>query len=333
MYQVIDCILESEKRKAFDLVQSNGLSVDQDITETIMILDEDQNCIATGSIYQNVIKMIAVAKNHQGENLTAVIISELILRLNQKGIYKYFIYTTKENKIFFINLNFKVIIETNDVVLLENNINTITETLNHLKKQLPKMEGTIGAIVMNCNPITLGHRYLIEKVSKLEDHVIIFLVMENRSVFPYEIREKLVKESVKDLKNVYVLPSTTYIISQMTFPTYFLKELSLKSKIHMTLDISIFKTYFFPIFNITHRYTGSEPLDPMTDSYNETMRDILKEKWIMIPRLQIKNTFVSASLVRRLASEKKFDELKSYVPDATYQFLISKEGLKLFYHE
>ncbi len=40
----------------------------------------------------------------------------------------------------------------------------------------------IGAIVMNCNPFTLGHRYLIEESAKKVQKLIIFVVEENRQV-------------------------------------------------------------------------------------------------------------------------------------------------------
>jgi [citrate (pro-3S)-lyase] ligase len=331
MYQIIDCILDEEKKKAYDLVLAHGLFVDAYITQTIMILDHNQMCIATGSIYENVIKMIAIDVKYQGENLTSIILNELILRLNQKGIYKYFIFTTKENKKFFLNLNFKLVIENDDVLLLENNMDTIEDHLVKIKHSLPPMEGSIGTIVMNCNPMTLGHLYLIEEVSKLENHVIIFLVEENKSVFSYEVRERLVKASTKHLNNVYVIPSTKYIISSTTFPTYFLKELSSHSKLHMKLDIMIFNTYFMPIFKINHRYTGTEPYDPLTQLYNQTMKEILKDQWILIDRLQIQNQIVSASFVRKLAKENKYDVLKNYVPEETYQYLISTEGKKLFH--
>ena len=56
--------------------------------------------------------------------------------------------------------------------------------------------------------------------------LLFFLVEENKSVFPFDVRFKLVKQATKHLKNVHVLPSTPYIISRATFPTYFLKETS-----------------------------------------------------------------------------------------------------------
>ena len=40
-----------------------------------------------------------------------------------------------------------------------------------------------GAVVMNCNPLTLGHRYLIEQALKQCDYLMIFVVQEDKSFF------------------------------------------------------------------------------------------------------------------------------------------------------
>ena len=329
MYRVVDCILDHEKKEAYQLLLDQGLSIDENVSHTILVFDDDV-LAATGSLYENVIKMIAVNPKYQGENLTPYVVSILISKLNDMGIFKYFLFTSLEQQRYFSHMNFSKIIETDEVVMFENNVDTITEALTKLNQTLPKLEGVIGSIVMNCNPVTLGHLYLIETARRMVDHLIIFLVLENKSVFSYETRLNLLKSSTSHLDHIYILPSTVYMISSLTFPTYFLKELSSKSKQHMILDIKIFKTYFMKIFNISKRFTGDEPLDPMTNEYNETMKDILKDAWISIERLSKDGKIISASLVRRLAKEKNFEDIKTLVPNATYEFLISKEGQELF---
>lgn len=329
MMRIQDCLLESEKELAYKLVMSQGLSVDEKIDLTIGIFEED-DLIATGSIYENVIKMIAIDPNRQGENLTATVLQALIDRLNERKITKYFLFTKPEYISVFQSLYFSLIIQTDTIALFENASYTIKERLIDLKKSLKLERGTIASIVMNCNPVTKGHLYLIEKCANQQDNVIIFLVEENKSVFPFEIRMKLLKKATRHLRNVHILPSTPYIISSATFPTYFLKEVGEASKIYMDLDIRIFKKYFMDIFDIDFRYTGTEPLDPLTCQYNETMHSILKEQWISIDRLSKDHHIVSASLVRRLAKDKKFLLLKPFVPGVTYRFLISKKGRSLF---
>ena len=51
----------------------------------------------------------------------------------------------------------------------------------------------IGAIVMNCNPFTLGHRYLVEYAASQVEHLYIFAIEEDKSIFPFVDRFELIK--------------------------------------------------------------------------------------------------------------------------------------------
>ncbi|MBN2300380.1 MAG: GNAT family N-acetyltransferase [Acholeplasmataceae bacterium] len=328
-YQFVDCKTSKEMNDVKLLLKHESLRYEDKITSTIGFYDEHK-LIATGSIYENTIKMIAVDKDYRHDNLTGQILIKLIEQLQEKGISKYFIYTTPQNKKYFQDFSFSLVAETPDIVLLENNVMTINDTLLKIKMSLPKMTGTISAIVMNCNPVTFGHLYLIESCAKENDHVIIFLVEENKSVFSFDVRLKLLKASTNHIKNVHIIPSTSYIISSATFPTYFLKELSEASQIYMNLDITIFKNYFMPIFNIAKRYVGDEPFDMTTNAYNQTMENILKSKVKIIHRIEANQAPISASIVRKLAKERHFDQLKFLVPKPTYLYLTSEEGQALF---
>ena len=42
----------------------------------------------------------------------------------------------------------------------------------------------VAAIVMNANPFTLGHQYLVEKAAAENDLVHLFMVSEDASLFP-----------------------------------------------------------------------------------------------------------------------------------------------------
>ena len=57
----------------------------------------------------------------------------------------------------------------------------------------------IGAIVMNCNPFTYGHEYLIDIASKLVDLLFVFVVEENKSVFSFENRFSMVRDATKKI--------------------------------------------------------------------------------------------------------------------------------------
>ncbi|MFP4187047.1 MAG: [citrate (pro-3S)-lyase] ligase [Acholeplasmataceae bacterium] len=329
IYRTIRIETEREYRLVKDLLQAEGLRFEEGVDYTVGILDQEE-LIATGSLQDNVLKMIAVRSDYRGENLTATVILDLMHELHKRGIDKYFLFTEPDGVRFFTDYSFSVVAETAAIALLENRIDTIEERLTRMAKEIEAKKESRAAIVMNCNPVTLGHLYLIERAAKENDDVIIFLVEEDRSVFPFEARYRLLKSVTSEIGNVTVLPSTEYIISNLTFPTYFLKRITDQSRIHMELDLTIFKKHFMPIFRIDYRYVGVEPLDPSTALYNETMKETLGASLRVIDRLTIDGSVVSASRVRRLARKKRFDEIKRIVPKATYDYLISEEGIELF---
>ncbi len=187
-----------------------------------------------------------------------------------------------------------------------------------------------GSIVMNCNPFTLGHRYLIEYAAYRVDYLYIFVVEENKSFFPFEDRFKLVQQGTADLSNVVVLPSGNFIISAVTFPGYFYKENLKETKIDCSNDLNVFAQYIAPALNIKVRFAGEEPLDPITKQYNEGMAEILPYHGIEfceIPRKQDDEGVgvISASRVRNLLKEKDFNSLKKLVPLTTYNYLLTFE--------
>ncbi len=189
---------------------------------------------------------------------------------------------------------------------------------------------TIGAIVMNCNPFTLGHRYLIEYAASKCDILYIFAVEEDLSFFPFTDRIELIKKGTADLKNVTVLPSGNFIISRTTFPAYFEKEaVTENTKIDASSDIETFARYIAPTLNITVRFAGEEPLDVVTRQYNAQMSMLLPKHGIefeVIPRKEFGGKVISASRVRALLKEKDFDSIKELVPETTLNYLIEKFG-------
>jgi len=188
----------------------------------------------------------------------------------------------------------------------------------------------IGAIVMNCNPFTLGHRYLIEYASGKCDKLYVFAVEEDLSYFPFADRIELIKKGISDLKNVTVLPSGKYIISRTTFPAYFEKEAAADDAvIDASSDIEIFARHIAPRLNICVRFAGEEPLDNVTRQYNAQMKMILPRYGIhfeVIPRKEVNGEVVSASRVRRLLREKKFAEIEKLVPKTTLEYLKDRFG-------
>lgn len=200
--------------------------------------------------------------------------------------------------------------------------------LNELKsiKENSNVNGKVGSIVMNCNPFTLGHRYLIEQAANQVDHLYIFVVEEDKSVFPFKDRMELVKKGIADLKDkVTVLPSGKWIISLLTFPEYFVKDDKQEDTIDPSKDVRLFGKYICPALGINKRFAGEEPFDLVTRQYNDTMRrelPLLGVDFQEIPRKSVEgDDVISATKVRKALKASDFERLKKYVPKTTLDYL------------
>ena len=184
-----------------------------------------------------------------------------------------------------------------------------------------------GAIVMNCNPFTKGHQYLIEYAAKQVDYLYIFVVQEDKSYFKFSDRLRLVEKGTAHIPNVKVIPSGKFIISSTTFSEYFDKANLKGTTIDTSMDVEIFGKHIAPALDISVRFVGEEPLDPITNQYNQSMKRILPKYGIQlweIPRKESDGNVISASRVRKCLEEKKWEEVKELVPQTTYNFLIEK---------
>lgn len=206
--------------------------------------------------------------------------------------------------------------------------------IDSLKAYKKGDDGSInGSIVMNCNPFTLGHRYLIEYAASQVENLYIFVVEENRSYFTFEDRLNLVRKGTADLQNVTVLPSGNFIISAATFPGYFYKDNLKEAKIDCSNDLTVFAQYIAPALNIKIRFAGEEPLDPVTNQYNDGMREILPQygmEFRAIPRKKDDEGVgvISASRVRKYYETDRLDEIKKIVPETTFEYLLAKHNKK-----
>lgn len=298
-------------------------------SEYTVALYEDDKVIATGSFEGRILKCIAVDDNYKGMGISNKIVSTLINEQYRRGNSNLFVYTKPKNYKMFKDLGFYKIAEvSNKVILLENNPCGIKNFTEKIKRK--KVKGKIiSSVVVNCNPFTLGHKYLIEKASRESDVVHVFVVWEDKSVFPAKVRHELVKEGLEHLDNVILHKGEDYIISSATFPSYFLKKQDEVVKTHSLLDIEIFIEYIVPALGINRRYVGEEPLCEVTKTYNNTMKELLPPsgvELIEVPRVVIGNQITSASRVRKLIKEDKLSDVRALVPDTTYKFLISREA-------
>lgn len=327
-----ELIIEGNDRRKLNEVKSflakQGLKLDNNVEYTVALYNGDK-VVATGSFEGRILKCIAVDHSYRGMGITNKIISDLVSEQYRRDNSHLFVYTTPCNDKIFKDLGFYKVAEVaNKVILLENNPSGIRDFVEKIKKK--KVNGKIiSSVIVNCNPFTLGHKYLIEKASKESDIVHVFIVSENKSVFPADVRYKLVKDGLRHLTNIVLHKGEDYIISSATFPSYFIKKQSETVKTHTLLDVEVFTRYIVPELGINRRYVGEEPLCEVTRTYNDTLKEMLPRcgvKVIEVPRVIIGESVTSASRVRKLIKEHKLQEVKSLVPGTTYTFLMSHEA-------
>jgi [citrate (pro-3S)-lyase] ligase len=196
-------------------------------------------------------------------------------------------------------------------------------------KYAEKNKGNNGCIVVNCNPFTNGHRFLIETALEMVDFLYIFVIEANKSIFPFKERFALVKKGVFDLKNVAVLKSESLIISSITFPSYFEKDALSDKTVDCTLDLDVFGKIVAPTLSIKKRFIGTEPYCKVTAQYNKQMKKLLpfyNIEVIEIERISIDNMAVSASRVRDFVRRHDFEALRKLVPQTTFDHIIALKG-------
>ena len=193
-----------------------------------------------------------------------------------------------------------------------------TSTPQHLTTTPPRG----GVVVMNCNPFTLGHRYLIEQAAKQVERLYVMVVREDCSLFAYTERKAMVERGVADIENVNVIDGSDYAISRATFPTYFLKRLDDAADTQMLLDLDLFRRHIAPALGATVRFVGTEPTDQLTRRYNQLMHEALKDVR-ETARLEKDGNAVSASRVRKAMEEGDMNTIRQLVPPTTLPYIIA----------
>ena len=323
---------EYRVKEVKQFLQTFDLELDDNVDYTIVVRQNNE-IKATCSKSKNVFKCFAVSDDLRGEGVSAILMGAVSDKLFEEGIYHSFIFTKIRNIQIFESLGYKLIHEVENVALLESGIYDIKKYLEDIQVKYNIDRTTKkAALVMNCNPFTLGHKYLIEEAAEDFKEVLVFVVEEDKSSFPFNYRYAMVKEGVSHLPSVQVIRGGEYIISEATFPSYFLRKEDERLKAYTTLDASIFGRYFCKTLNITKRYIGEEPYCKVTSSYNDSLKEILPRYGVQVvevKRKDFKGDIISASKVRKLIREGKVSEIKHIVPVSTWEFLNTKEGKEI----
>ena len=326
------CVLKTEImrwQQIANFLQQNNLNIDTDIEQFIVAFDEQQRLVACGGIAGRVLKCIAIEPHLRGQGLALRLLTTLLNQAFSLHRYELFIYTKPENEAMFTECGFHLLATVKgQIILLENSATRLKRYCQRLAQQ--RQDGRrIGGIVMNANPFTLGHRYLVQQACQECDWVHLFVVQENASEFPYEDRLALIKAGVADLKNLSIHPGSDYMISRATFPSYFLKSQKIINHCHMALDLQLFRKDIAPALGITRRYVGTEPMCAVTAQYNKEMAYWLTTDEVDAPAIELHEIErrqqaaqpISACRVRDLLARKGPEAVKALVPESTYRYL------------
>lgn len=356
--QTLNPTTPRQRQRIEAFLKRNGLRFD-DMHYYAAVTDDDGEMIAGGGLKGNVIKCVAVDDAHKGEAIANTLISHLIAHANEEGHSNVKLFTKPKNRQLFESLSFRLLAEAPEAVLMETGIGGINNMVEQLKKI--KEEGEVckennkeckeeektnldittpqhlnpsapqplttttplrGVVVMNCNPFTLGHRYLIEQAAKQVERLFVMVVREDCSLFAYAERKAMVEQGVAHLKNVTVIDGSEYAISQATFPTYFLKRLDDAADTQMLLDLDLFRRHIAPALGTTVRFVGTEPTDQLTRRYNQLMHEVLADVR-ETARLEKKGNAVSASRVRKAMERGDMSTIRQLVPPTTLPYIIA----------
>lgn len=343
--------LNSVRRRVEAFLAANGLRLAPLDRYVVVTRDEDgDEILAGGGLDGNVIKCVAVSESARSEGLMNILVSRLIVIAREEGRESVKAFTKPENEGIFKSLGFGLLASAPKAILMENGRGGLPEYKKYLESLA--RPGRNGAIVMNANPFTKGHRYLVEQAASQVDNLYVIVVKEDRSRFPYVERKAMIEAGCAGLDNVVVCEGSDYAISAATFPTYFLKKLDDATDTQIALDLDLFVNHIARPLGVTVRFAGSEPEDALTRRYNELMAEILPGTsvavvrqdhqpdselvegsavrqarrpidFVEIPRLEQKGKPLSATSLRRALDKGGFKEAMEYIPKSTVPYLVA----------
>ena len=311
------------RRQVEDFLGSNGLRLGE-VDLYLAVLSEEGAILAGGGLQRDILKCLAVSAEARSLGLSVPLISRLISVASERGYTNVKVFTKPENRSVFESLGFKLLAEAPKAILMENG-RGLEEYCDYLRGHRAS-----GVIVMNANPFTLGHRYLVEQASlsfrapEGRRNLTIIPVKEDASRFPYSERFEMIRTGSGDMADV--VEGSDYQISAATFPTYFLKNLSDAAETQMRLDIDLFGRHIAPALGAHVRFVGTEPADPLTARYNALMKELLPKydvEVVEVSRLTDPESPVTATRVRSLLDAGQFKAASALTPESTWPYLLA----------
>lgn len=336
--RIIDPVGPDDRMVLRSFLAPLGLDFEDDVELSALVYEGD-TAIASASLAGDVIKCVGVLAGHEGEGAAARAVSAVMDEARAKGRQRLFVYTRPKNRSIFESLGFTVLAAVDPagtnpdsadggVMLLESDPRAFEAWANAIRLTLPGGKAD-GAAVVNCNPFTLGHRYLLERAAAACKTLLVLVVSGDRSSFPGAVREALVRAGTATLGNVVVASGGSYCVSNATFPAYYLKEKSQAAGLQAALDAELFASRIAPAFGIQKRFVGTEPYCQVTAAYNRAMAAILPRhgvELVELARTESGGAAISASAVRAALKDGDLERVATLVPATTLDWLASPEA-------
>jgi [citrate (pro-3S)-lyase] ligase len=318
-----------DRDEARRLVESVGLSFEDGCDDLVGIHDGGR-MVATGARAGYVLKMFAIDEAWQGGETLGQLVTALVDLGRRAGHESLLVYTRPAQASSFEACNFRLLIACGEVALLEYG-GGLERYLRVAARGFSPVSDA-AAVVINGNPFTLGHQYLVEYAAARVPRLYLFVVREDRSVFPFDVRYRLARESVAHVPNVVLLDTSRYAVSAATFPSYFLRRHDDAARLQMEVDARLFGAHLAPAFGIARRFVGEEPYCETTRAYNAVLARVLPEYGVavdVVPRAGDDSGAFSATRVRAALAAGDLDTVARMVPKTTLEFLRSREGVAI----
>ncbi|PID88177.1 MAG: [citrate (pro-3S)-lyase] ligase [Bacteroidia bacterium] len=326
-----------DARLVADFLASMGFTYrPEEVDASMIVYNLNDRIIATGSMQNRTLKYVAVDPKFRESSAFAQVVTFLSGKILEQHRHC-FVFTKPETANRFEGLGFTLIAKAEPLFsVLEFGYKSIKDFQDQLATQKKETQtNDVAALVMNCNPFTNGHKFLIEKAASENEQVYLFVVEDSQSSFPFEVRKRLIEEGTAHLKNVRVLASGPYIVSGAIFPNYFIKNTSwnLVTQKQAEIDVKIFAKYIVPVLGIKKRYIGKEHYCHTTAAYNEAMHKILPKYGVQVVEVERIDTgidetgypiYISASKVREAIKKDSLESVRNFLPETTYRYLASE---------
>jgi [citrate (pro-3S)-lyase] ligase len=314
------------------LLRASGLEAEADIQVFMVARDRRRRIVACAGLADDVVKCVAISAENRGTQLAVRLLDELQRLAMERGQSHLFLYTKPERVPLFEGCGFHKLVEVaGHACLMENTPVGIRDYCDSLAA-FRQPGQRIGCVVLNANPFTLGHLYLVRRALEECDWLHVFVVAEDASAISYADRLDMVCAGLAGLDRLTVHPGSRYLISKATFPSYFIKDTCVIEACGTAIDLLMFRKYIAPALGVTHRFIGNEPFCHVTRKYNEDMFEWLENTAeegpsihvVEIPRYEIAGRAVSASEVRRLLAKGDFEAMATLAPATTIACLRAK---------